>query len=280
MEFNLLFDGAEDRFAAGLEELTRGVAALAQNSSRPHKQLVQRGAFVYGTGNVMHNTVGGLRRYSSILNETEHAITLRNKIPASWQDNEPALERAQYEITAKVFVRPTSATLADDIKQVIAKVLAENRTDYIDTLVIAAPDAQSADFDALVDAWAAAESLVSSEIVRKLGASNVDAERLRSLLAQAQVKPQILQVKVSSQNADVVTLARENDMAVVSDPDNEISLFNTQKRFGATFNSALVPPFAQTSFSPLAIARYVAFVPERAIVLSKGYALKTKYMIA
>jgi hypothetical protein len=277
MEFNVLFDGAEDRFHAGLEELTRGVAALAQNSSRPHKQLIQRGNFVYGTGNVFY-TQATLGSYSSILSETENAITLSSKAVPTWQDNEPVLERPQLEITAKVFTKPTSATLTDDIKQVVARVLAENRTTCIDTLIVAAPETQAADFDALVDAWSAAESLVSSGIVGKLGVSNVDAERLRSLLSTAKVKPSLVQVHTSA--SPVTTLARESGIAVTMDPDFEISLTNSQKRFGAAFNSALVPPFSQTSFSPLAIARYTAFLPERAIVVAKGYALKTKYTIA
>lgn len=285
MQVNGLSTGAEDRFAAGLEELTRGVAALAQNSARPHKQLVQRGAFVYSTGNVQHDIgTGAPRRFSSILAETEHAIALRDHTgaSASWQDNEPALERSQYEVTAKVFVRPTSATLGDDVKQVVARVCADNKTDYIDTLIVAAPDAHSADFDALIDVWATAEALHTQGVVRKLGVSITDADRLKMLLTQARVKPQMLQVSATHSQArsELLSFAHQNDIPASVDSDSDISLMNGSKKFGNTFNNALVPPFSQTSFSPLAIARYTTLVPDRAIVIAKGYAIKTKYMIA
>lgn len=292
MEFNGISAGAEDRFAAGLEELTRGVAALAQNSARPHKQLVQRGAFVYSTGDVQHNIgTAAPRRFSSILTETEHAINLRDYkgAYAMWQDSEPALERSQYEITAKVFVRPTSATLADDVKQVIARACADNKTEYVDAVVIAAPETHSADFDALIDAWAAAEALHAQGLVRKLGVSNVDADRLKALLAQARVKPEIVQVAPSPSPArkELINTARENGIAVfVDSTDADISLTNNnsgpiaQRKFGNAFHNALVPPFSTTSFAPLAIARYTAVHTDRAIVLAKGYAVKTKYTIA
>lgn len=261
----------------GWEELQRGVAALARNSSRPHKRLVQRGSFVYSTGNVLHRSAASVR-FSSVLEEAEHAISLRaQEAVPSWQDNEPALQRDQYEITAKIFVKPTSATLPLDVKQIIASVLSAQQTTYIDTLVIAAPEV--GDFDALFDAWAVAESLYASGVVRRLGVSNVDADRLQTLFASAHVRPEVVQATISSA-ALISSLATANCASVFVDSDSDSSLSNSSKRFGFVFHNALVPPFAETSFSPLALARYTVFVPERAILVGKGYTVKSKYTIA
>ena len=152
MNFSGTYAGAEDHFAAGLEELKRGVAALAANTSRPHKQLVQRGAFVYTTGNVLHRVNPATAAASpSLLSEIESAIAVgsssmvgvnANGAGASasasaidaaaktmsvslggsgygrWQDNEPPLERASVQVTAKVFFRPASSTIAQDVREV------------------------------------------------------------------------------------------------------------------------------------------------------------------
>jgi len=300
MEFSGIISGAEDHFAAGLQELKRGVAALATNTSRPHKQLVQRGSFVYTTGNVLHRAPI-TARHSTVLSEIEHAISLGSDVTTNaspygrWQDNEPILERDLVEVNAKVFIRPTSATLAQDITEVVASVCAARNTSYIDTLIIAAPPASGSgiEYDALFDAWAVAESLVASGSVRALAVSGIDsADRLSALVSQAKIAPSAVYVDPKSSSSAKPVLGTIPAVYIDADSDVDVSLLtptSTRARlsqakregqFGTSFHSALVPPFEQTSFTPLAAARYTVFIPSRSVVVAKGYAVKSKYMIA
>lgn len=184
--------------SADLAELQRNVHALEANSSRPHKQLVQRGTFVYTTGNVASLPLSSRAdhsRPSSVLAEIEQAIAVNAKGKAplpSWQANEPAVERAQLAITAKVFVKPDSSSANQDIEDVIRAALVELAATHIDTLILAVP--ADSTVDAIVPIWSVLENLHRVGAVAELGISNADAAQVAALLSSASVAPSVVQV--------------------------------------------------------------------------------------
>jgi len=270
---------SEGRLAADLAELKRGVAALA-NNSRPHKQLVQKGTYLHTTGNIL-SQLGEVRQHASFLEELEYAVssTVRTQpSQPSWQDNEPALERSQQEITVKLFVKADACTVAEMIHAVVSAVLRQLRTNAVENLIFAAPVDISE--ESLVGLWSVVEKMHQAGIVSNVGLSNVSLEGLRSVVAQAVVKPTMLQVRPRLVTADIIQFSRENGIQVLVDSDIDSSLSNDTNSFGGGFHRVLVPPFSSTTFSPLAAARYTVTVPSRAVVVERGYAIQTKYSIA
>lgn len=267
--------------AAGFAELQRGAKAMVKNSSRPHKQLVQRGELVSSTGNIAHLTA--LSPLASPLEEVERGIAFNSKrtqaIVPSWQDNEPRLQRSQLNITGKVFLKPESSTAAADIRDIAAKALVDLSTAHFDLLVLSAPT--GADADSILDAWTTMESLHASGTATQIGLANVDAATLAAVHSRAQVKPSHIYLNHASPDATaLIRFAREHNLRAMADSDTDVTLSNATRQFGQTYNRALVPPYASTSFKPLAALRYTSVIAARGVVASKGYSFKTKYVIS
>ena len=107
------------------------------------------------------------------------------------------------------------AALSTQVEQSFASSLEHFHTDYLDSFVIHGPAYGRGWADADREVWQAMEKLHSQGQVRFLGVSNVQAEQLELLLAEATVKPTFVQNRCyASQGWDrpVRTLCQQEQM--------------------------------------------------------------------
>ena len=86
-----------------------------------------------------------------------------------------------------------SATLTTQVTQSFDSSLTHLHTDYLDSYVLHGPYQRRGLGDADWEVWAAIEGLYRSEKTKMIGISNVTAEQLTLLCAQAAVKPMMVQ---------------------------------------------------------------------------------------
>ena len=86
-----------------------------------------------------------------------------------------------------------SATLTTQVTQSFDSSLAHLHTDYLDSYVLHGPYQRQGLGDADWEVWAAIEGLYQSGKTKMIGISNVTAEQLTQLCAQAAVKPMVVQ---------------------------------------------------------------------------------------
>jgi diketogulonate reductase-like aldo/keto reductase len=85
------------------------------------------------------------------------------------------------------------ADLTTQVEQSFSSSLAHLRTDYIDSYVLHAPYGRRGLGDADWEVWAAMEELYRSGKTRMIGVSNITADQLGQLCAQAGIKPMVVQ---------------------------------------------------------------------------------------
>jgi diketogulonate reductase-like aldo/keto reductase len=85
------------------------------------------------------------------------------------------------------------ADLTTQVEHSFSSSLAHLRTDYIDSYVLHAPYGRRGLGDADWEVWAAMEELYRSEKTRMIGVSNITADQLAQLCAQAGIKPMVVQ---------------------------------------------------------------------------------------
>jgi len=86
-----------------------------------------------------------------------------------------------------------SANLATQVTQSFDSSLAHLHTDYLDSYVLHGPYQRRGLGDADMEVWAAIERIYRSGKTKTIGISNVTAEQLTQLCAQAAVKPMMVQ---------------------------------------------------------------------------------------
>ena len=86
-----------------------------------------------------------------------------------------------------------SATLTTQVTQSFESSLAHLHTEYLDSYVLHGPYQRQGLGDADWEVWAAIEGLYQSGKTKMIGISNVTAEQLTQLCAQAAVKPMMVQ---------------------------------------------------------------------------------------
>ncbi|MCX5723743.1 MAG: aldo/keto reductase [Nitrospirae bacterium] len=86
-----------------------------------------------------------------------------------------------------------SADLTTQVKQSFDSSLAHLHTDYLDSYVLHGPYQRQGLGEADREVWAAIEGLYQSGKTKMIGISNVTAEQLTQLCAQATVKPMMVQ---------------------------------------------------------------------------------------
>jgi len=86
-----------------------------------------------------------------------------------------------------------SATLTTQVQQSVDSSLAHLHTDYLDSYVLHGPNQRQGLGDADREVWTAIEGIYRSGKAKMIGISNVTAEQLTQLCAQATVKPMVVQ---------------------------------------------------------------------------------------
>jgi diketogulonate reductase-like aldo/keto reductase len=86
-----------------------------------------------------------------------------------------------------------SADLTTQVRQSFDSSLKHLHTEYVDSYVLHAPFSRRGLGEADWEVWAAMEGLYRSEKTKMIGISNVAAEQLTQLCAQAKVKPMVVQ---------------------------------------------------------------------------------------
>lgn len=117
--------------------------------------------------------------------DTAHAY--QNERGVGQAVKESGLDRKDVWITSKLW---PSDYGEKETPKAIDKMLKRLDTDYIDLLLL------HQQFGDYVGAWKAMEQAVKDGKVRSIGLSNFDGERLDNLLANATIKPQVMQVEL------------------------------------------------------------------------------------
>lgn len=144
----------------------------------------------------------GVKRFLSKSGLAREAIFLQSKYTfARGQDH-----RKPYD---------ENASIATQVKQSLESSLQHLQTDYLDSLVLHGPwNGQGiSPFD--VEAWGAMEALVKAGKVRSIGASNCSLEQIKSLHAQATIKPSYLQNRCFARtrwDQSIRTFCRDNNI--------------------------------------------------------------------
>lgn len=117
--------------------------------------------------------------------DTAHAYQNERGVGQALQAS--GLDRSEVWITSKLWV----SDYGPEITPVaIDKMLERLGTDYLDLLLL---HQQVGDYNA---AWQAMEAAYQAGKLKSIGISNFDGERLDDLLAQATIKPQVMQVEM------------------------------------------------------------------------------------
>ncbi len=107
------------------------------------------------------------------------------------------------------------APYAEQVAQSFASSLTHLRTDYVDCYVLHGPERGYGLTDGDWEVWQAMSELVRAKKTRLVGVSNVSAEQLATLVAEAEVKPAFVQNRCFARDgwdADVRALCRAHDI--------------------------------------------------------------------
>lgn len=117
--------------------------------------------------------------------DTAHAYQNERGVGAAIKQS--GISRDEIWITSKLWPSDYGKNITPGA---IDKMLNRLQTDYIDLLLL------HQQFGDYVGAWQAMEDAVKNGKVRAIGLSNFDGERLNNLLANANVKPAVMQVEL------------------------------------------------------------------------------------
>lgn len=209
-------------------------------------------------------------------------------------------ERAQYNITLKVFFLPAQQKSAREahVRKAIDLVLQELHIPNVDLLIVQFPDiffddeteecpdkiktrgprqADPESLESLVDTWTVLEKLQEEGLVLRLGVSEFGAERLAPFLDKVRIQPSVDQISLRdccSVPRPLTTLAKEkkiellvhNDIVNILPRGTLRELLNEQdlERIGG-------------DIEPQWVVKYTAVIKNRGVVENKGYFACAKY---
>lgn len=207
---------------------TEFISSLRANFAHAIQQRSSHEVEVNGSGRKDNNLPNGDRANSrpSFLSWSKQEVDTIYIPSIDFSRSGVAEERAQYEITVKLFFlpnKPASCRCAQT-REAVNLVLRELHVQSIDLLIVSYPgiafdaddeddadsddimngtgeddlstDARAEDIDTMIKTWGCLEELHDEGVIAKLGVSEFGTERLSKFLKQARVRPSVNQINV------------------------------------------------------------------------------------
>ena len=132
-----------------------------------------------------------------------------------------SISRNDLYITTKI---PAEVKSYEEAEQVISASLKKLGTNYIDLLLIHAPNpwaelfagSEKTYYEENLAVWKAMEEAVKAGSVKSIGVSNFEITDIQNIINHAEIKPQVNQIRVHIGHVpqEVITWCRENDILV------------------------------------------------------------------
>jgi glutamate--cysteine ligase regulatory subunit len=209
-------------------------------------------------------------------------------------------ERAQYDITVKLFYLPSEsvADRAKHTRDAVDMILKELGVDSIDLLIVSFPgmsfegdceweadkrnSAQGNDEEELAS-WPALEELHKQGVVKRLGLAEYGSEKLARFLAGVKVRPEVDQINVKdccSVPPPLIKLAKRENIELLTHNDcNDILPTGTLRELlgggpqgaGVLSDTKHDLDGVKGEIQPQWVAKYTAVVRDRGVIENKGY---------
>lgn len=240
-------------------------------------------------------------RYRAWTRETEDGLY----IPAiDFAQHGLAEERAQYDITVKLFYLPgiPASRRCAHTREAIDLVLKELHVDSIDLLIVSFPgilfDAEDDseeevesdtgseepdDFDSMIRTWRVLEDLQEKGMISQLGVAEFGSERLARFLPHTKVKPSVDQINLKDccvVPKSLILYAKQENIQLLTHNDcmDILPIGTTRELLGPGEKGAGIlasTPGAedgiQGDIEPQWVVKYTAVVKDRGVVENKGY---------
>ncbi len=209
-------------------------------------------------------------------------------------------EKAQYDITLKLFFLPTTRTAAraEHAREAISLVLKELHVPSIDLLIVSFPGVSfDADDDEdeevddnetevqklrdMVSTWKALEELHNAGTVTQIGLAEFGSERLKKFLPNITVRPAVDQINVRDccvVPKSLIMYAKHEKIELLthSDSTNILPKGTTREILGSGPNGVGVltageGPGLEGEVEPQWVIKYTAVVRDRGVIEDKGY---------
>ncbi|KAI5860059.1 Aldo/keto reductase [Durotheca rogersii] len=201
-------------------------------------------------------------------------------------------DRAQYEITVKLFFPPTAPVQkrGEYIKDALQLVAKELGVADVDLLIIAFPgisfegdceweadrkNATMGDDEEELATWSLLESLHEEGQIGKLGIAEFGSEKLRRFLDRVRVRPAVDQINTKNccnVPPPLTKLASNEGIELLThnDPTDLIPAATLRDLLGSDAQGAGVLD-AEAAIVPAWAVKYTAFVKDRGVIENKGY---------
>ncbi|KAI1308570.1 glutamate-cysteine ligase modifier subunit [Xylaria venustula] len=209
-------------------------------------------------------------------------------------------DRAQYEITLKLFFLPTSpaARRKEYINEALRLVSKELGVSNIDLLIVSFPglsfegdcewaadriNATMGNDEEEVATWAALEDLYDLGRVTRLGLAEFGTEKLQRFISKVRVRPAVNQINLKdccSVPPPLVQLAANEGIELLTHGDcTDILPSGTLRELlghgaqgaGILADDGMTQNGLQGNLVPQWVAKYTAFVSNRGVIENKGY---------
>lgn len=152
-------------------------------------------------------------------NHIDTARTYKNEEGVGRGIKASGVKREDFFLTTKI---SAYSKTYDETKQDIKDSLKALETDYLDLVIIHGPRPWGKTkedgrwFDENKDVWRALEEEYEAGTLKAIGVSNFEIDDIENLIATANVKPMINQIKyhIGSRDEELVQFCQENDMVV------------------------------------------------------------------
>ncbi|KAK3309176.1 NADP-dependent oxidoreductase domain-containing protein [Chaetomium strumarium] len=209
-------------------------------------------------------------------------------------------ERAQYDITVKLFFLPGAPVSERSryAREALEHVLQELRVPEVDLLIVSFPGmsfegdceweadrknaVQGNDEDEIAT-WPAIEELHRLSLAKRLGLAEFGSEKLARFLSKAQVRPTVNQINLKNccnVPPPLAQLAKEQgiELLVHSDCTDILPKGTLRELLGPGPRGAAILADSETGagglqgdLTPLWVVKYTAVVRDRGVIESKGY---------
>ncbi|KAI1423695.1 glutamate-cysteine ligase modifier subunit [Xylaria sp. FL1777] len=209
-------------------------------------------------------------------------------------------DRAQYEITLKLFFLPTApaAERTEYINEALRLVMKELRIENIDLLIVSFPgisfegdceweadkmNAAMGNDEEEVATWGALERLYEQGKVSRLGIAEFGTEKLQRFISQVKVRPAVDQINIKdccSVPPPLTKLANSAGIELLTHGDcTDILPSGTLRELlghgaqgaGILADDEKAQNGLQGNLIPQWVAKYTAFVSYRGVIENKGY---------
>ncbi|KAI0206786.1 glutamate-cysteine ligase modifier subunit [Astrocystis sublimbata] len=209
-------------------------------------------------------------------------------------------DRAQYEITLKLFFLPTAPAekRAEYIDEALRLVTKELRIEHVDLLIGSFPglafegdceweadkiNATMGNDEDEVATWSALESLYEQGKITRLGIAEFGTEKLQRFISQVKVRPAVDQINIKdccnvpppliklAKSEGIELLTHSDSMDILPSGTLRELLGQSARGAGVLADDENAQSGLKGDLIPQWVAKYTAFVSYRGVIENKGY---------